>query len=770
MQEIQKSYVTVNSIETLTSLVNHIRENELIALDIETDSLNPRKGRVIGFSICGKEGHSFYMPTMAFKDEKLDNLYIGKHNCQELAHKTLSMLVDKKVICHNAAFDLRFIKNFYDINLIPSLHADTMLLVHTVQEEGAFGLGNPFGLKSIAKMVQKELGLDIDTEANEEQIELKESIKRNGGSTTKDCFEIYKADMDILAKYGAADTDLTLRIYNYFVQKLIDENLEDFFFNEEVMPVYKEVTVPMEEYGVELDMELIKDTKDKIEKDLDEYARLVTEELLTDSRVKQWIMDMALKAYPPTTKGTFAQELIRQSGIELPKSEKTGKFTLNKSTVLSLPEGDLKQFLVVGDLNILPRETLVKTSLTLWKEDNEGKYFNIQSKDQLGQIAFDVLGIKPLSTTAKGKPQFDDDVIEVISKTEKWAENLRIYNKLLKIKSTYVDRFYDRHEDGRYYFYFKQHGTVSGRYGSDLQQLPKPKEDGEAAPIIVHYNNLVRAFLVAEEGRMLIDCDYESLEPTCFASVTGDEKLQEIFNKNHDFYSTVAIQTEKLEGVSADKKAPNFLKKLDPVKRNKAKAYSLGIAYGMESFALAKTLDIPQKEADKLVQGYLDGFPGLKAWRENSRQFVKENGYIVNKVGRIRHLPRVKQIYATTGDQILDWRFRKELEGKYGKERVLQVYRDYKNGLNNCLNYQLQSLAAAIVNRAAVQINRELKKMGIDGLVQAQVHDQLIINVPVEHAEEVAKMVKEKMENTTKLDGVTLKAPPALSKNFRDGH
>jgi DNA polymerase I-like protein with 3'-5' exonuclease and polymerase domains len=74
------------------------------------------------------------------------------------------------------------------------------------------------------------------------------------------------------------------------------------------------------------------------------------------------------------------------------------------------------------------------------------------------------------------------------------------------------------------------------------------------------------------------------------------------------------------------------------------------------------------------------------------------------------------------------------------------------------------------VNRAAVQINRELKKMGINGLVQAQVHDQLIINVPAEHAEEVARMVKEKMENTTKLDGVTLKAPPALSKNFRDGH
>lgn len=767
---IQKKYTTVDSQETLKALIEHIRTYELLTLDIETDSLNPRKGQVIGFSICGKEGESFYMPTMAYQNSKLEELTISSRGCHELALKVLNLLIGKKIVCHNAAFDLRFIKNYYKLDLIPHLHADTMLLVHTVNEEGAFGMGSAFGLKPIAKLIQQHIGLDVEGDANEEQIELKESIKRNGGSTTKDNYEIYKADLDVLAKYGAADTDLTLRIYNYFIVKLEEEKLEKFFFEEEVMPIYREVTIPMEEYGVELDMELIKDTKERIEVDLAEHARLVMEELLKETKVKQWVIDMATKAYPPSPKGTYAQELIEQAGIELPRSEKTGKFTLNKATVLTLPEGELKQFLLTGDVKLLPAEQVLKVSLKLWKEDNEGKYFNIQSKDQLGQIAFNVLGRKPLSTTASGKPQFDDDVIEQIAKTEKWAENIRVYNKLLKIKSTYVDRFHDNHEDGRYYFYFKQHGTVSGRYGSDLQQLPKPKEDGEAAPIIVHYNNLVRAFLVAEEGRMLIDCDYESLEPHCFASVTGDEKLQEIFNNNHDFYSTVAIQTEKLEGVSPDKKAPNFLKKVDPVKRNQAKAYSLGIAYGMESFALAKTLDIPQKEADVLVQGYLDGFPGLKAWRENSRQFVKEHGYIKNKVGRVRHLPKVKSIFSKMGDGLLDWRVRKDLEKTYGREKVLQVYRDYKNGLNNCLNYQLQSLAAAVVNRAAVEINRELKRMGIDGRVQAQVHDQLIINVPEEHAEEVAKMVKDKMENTTKLDGVTLKAPPALSKNFRDGH
>ncbi len=42
------------------------------------------------------------------------------------------------------------------------------------------------------------------------------------------------------------------------------------------------------------------------------------------------------------------------------------------------------------------------------------------------------------------------------------------------------------------------------------------------------------------------------------------------------------------------------------------------------------------------------------------------------------------------------------------------MYMDYRNGLNNCLNYQLQSLAAAVVNRAAIQINRKAKELGVD--------------------------------------------------------
>jgi DNA polymerase I-like protein with 3'-5' exonuclease and polymerase domains len=769
MQE--KSYVTVNSKETLKQLIDHINSSELVAYDTETNSLNPRKGSIIGFSVSGKIGKGYYMPIREWRDERLQELFIDGTNADKLAKYAISELLKKKLVLHNASFDIRFTKNFYGIDLLPALHADTALLVHTVKEEGAFGFGNPFGLKSIAKMVQKEIGLDVESEANEEQLELKASIKANGGTVSKDNFEIYKADMAILAKYAAADTDLTLRIYNHFLGVLREEGLEYFFFEEEVMPVYREVTIPMEEHGIKLNVALIQETQNNITKDLEEQSTLVVKELLALPQVRSWILEQARTAYPPKHKGTFAQRLLEQSGIELPRSERTGKFAINKSAITSLPESTIKDFLVTGDESYLTKEQVAKVSMTLWKEDNDGQFFNIQSKDQLGKIAFDVLGEKPLSTTDKGKPQFDEDMIQSISDKYIWAKHLRLYNKLTKIKTAYVDRFLDAAEDETFYPYFKQNGTVSGRYGSDLQQLPKPLEEGQEEALLTGYTNVVRAFFICDEGTKLLDTDYASLEPRVFATVAGDQGLKDIFNNDLDFYSHIAIKTEKLEGVSAHTQAPNFLKKVDPVKRQTAKGYALGVPYGMSGYALAMSLKIDKKEGERLVEGYLNGFPQLREWRENSRKFVKEHGYIKNKVGRIRHLPKAKEIYEAFGDKILDdWKFRKGIEASYGVEAVTTLYRDYKNALNNVLNYQIQSYAASIVNRAALQINRKFRKENIVGQVIAQIHDQLICQVRIEDVKRACEIVQDCMENTTKLDGVELVAIPEVAVNFRDGH
>jgi DNA polymerase I-like protein with 3'-5' exonuclease and polymerase domains len=778
--QLEKKYYTVQDSETLKLMIQHIKESDVIAVDTETSGLNPRKDKVVGWSLSGAEGVGFYLPTLVWNFEKdlLELQKIDDESTEDLSRKLLAMLKGKKLVFHNASFDVQFINNFYGVDLSMEIWVDTGLLVHTVYEEGAFGFGNPFGLKSIAIMNQEALGLDVEKAANEEQVELKESIKRNGGSVTKESFQIYKADLDILSKYASADTDLTLRICNLYLAKLEEEGLTKFFFEDEVMPIYREVTLPMEMLGVDLDMDLLNKIDGEITEDLKKNKEIVMKSLLATSEAKAWVLKTAEDKFPISHKGNFAQKLVSRYSLPLDKSEKTGKYSLTQKKIedvetTNATEEGVKQFLLTGNIEHIDEKEAKRLCLDMWKEYNDGEYINIQSKKHLGEIVFKYMGEKPLTSganTKSGRDKFDMSMVEHLSSTHPWAENLRIYNKLLKVKSTYVDRFLDRNENGRYYFYFKQNGTVSGRYGSDAQQLPKPLEEGEDAPILMKYINIVRAFLIAGKGRKVIDADYESLEPHCFASVTGDKNLQEIFNKGWDFYSTVAIKTEKLEGISADKKADNYLKKLDPVKRNKAKAYSLGIAYGMEAYALGRTLEIPQKKAEELVQGYLNGFPQLKEWRERSREQVKAYGKITNYVGRIRHLPKVKKIYSKFGDRMMDWRFRKELEVQYGKDQVMKAYRDYRNGLNNCLNFQLQSLAAAVVNRAALQINRKAKELGLDAKVQAQVHDQLIINCDEKDVEMFAPIVQQIMQDTTELPGVTLKAPPEISNNWRDGH
>ena len=777
-QVIEKKYYKVDSKETLKLLFQHIQDSDTLAYDTETTSLNPRKGKIIGFSVSGDVGIGFYLPTMVWntETETIDELFIEGTGCHSLAKKLISMLIGKKLIMHNASFDARYTNNFYGVDLLPSLWVDTALLVHTVKEEGAFGYGSPFGLKPIAIMIQKEIGLDVKEAANQEQIELKASIKANGGTTTRVNFEMYKADIDILSKYAAADTDLTLRICNHFLTVLKEEGLEKFFFEDEVMPLYREVTIPMEVEGLALDMELIEKTRGDIVKDQVRLKKVVMDELIAMRQVKEWVMDTALKTFPPSTKGKWASTLVDLYGLPLPKTARG--YSLKNANVLAMDEHPVREYLLSGDLGNLDEEVVVRVSMKLWKESNDGELINIQSKKQMGDIAFNYLKEKPLSKTATGLAQFNDDAIQALSAKYDWCESLRTYNKLLKIKSTYIDRFYDKAEDGRFYPYFKQNGTVSGRYGSDLPQLPKPKEEGEAAPIIVKYTNTVRAFFIADPDTVFIDSDYTSLEPHLFASVSDDKALQEIFNKEHDFYSTVAIRTEKLNeqtdkypnGVSADTKAPNFLKKLDAPKRNQAKGYSLGIAYGMSAYALAMSLGVSKEEGKKLHAGYLKGFPGVASWIDASREKFKRDGFIRNEVGRIRHLDKGKAVYDVFGESIMDWKMRKDLERDYGKPQVLQWYRDYKNALNNCLNYQLQSLAASVVNRAALVINKKFKELGINGVVVAQIHDQLVMRVPADKAEECLPWIQDLMENTTKMKGVTLKAPPEVATNLADGH
>jgi len=155
--QLEKKYYTVRDEETLKLLHQHILDSEVIAVDTETSGLNPRKDKIVGWSVSGDEGIGFYLPTLVwnFEKDKLELQTIMGESSEVISKNLIKLLKGKKLVFHNASFDCQFIKNYFGIDLIEDIWVDTGLLVHTVYEEGAFGFGNPFGLKSIAIMNQE---------------------------------------------------------------------------------------------------------------------------------------------------------------------------------------------------------------------------------------------------------------------------------------------------------------------------------------------------------------------------------------------------------------------------------------------------------------------------------------------------------------------------------------------------------------------------------------------------------------------------------------
>jgi len=263
------------------------------------------------------------------------------------------------------------------------------------------------------------------------------------------------------------------------------------------------------------------------------------------------------------------------------------------------------------------------------------------------------------------------------------------------------------------------------------------------------------------------------LEPRVFASVSNDPALINVFLNGEDLYSRVAIQAFKLQGMSAKKKDENYLKNVRPDLRQRAKSIALAIPYGAGAWQIGQTLGIHVKEAQKLVDGYLDGFPELAKWMSDTHLRANTIGRIVNKTGRIRHLDKVKAIYERYEDNLIKpWVFKtiKEQAKRQGIEAEVQQMRmEYKNGLNNAKNFQIQSLAASIMNRSAIAIHKEFREKGLDAYIMMQIHDEFVVNSSADIAEDVSRIVKHHMENTVSI-ATGLVAEPNITDDFAEGH
>jgi DNA polymerase I-like protein with 3'-5' exonuclease and polymerase domains len=731
--------------EVLGYLKQHFNDGSVHVLDVETDSSTPQTATLYGLGISVDENQAFYIP---FKSPEGKSL-VGDLYKKDIQNFLLSQ--NMRVVGHNLSYDVIVLKQQLGVDLVPKIYCDTILLKHTVDEE------RPHGLKETAV---KYLG----SWADKAQQDLYDSIEDNGGSTTKENLEMYKASTEVLGTYCGWDVCLTYKLLNILSKKLEEEKLQELFYEKEVMPLYKEVTIPMIEKGFPVDTNHLQKLQVQIQSEIDQiesglYNTLKDILILREAEVLE-------KKAPVKRSGKFPVVLAEVSGVKLPINPKTGQVTLSAKALAETLDQESPFYKWITEQSEGEGLLLEQAQKELYfsKYPNRRYVFNFKSADDLKWLFFDQLKKTPLSTTETGEPQVNEDFIETMDYP--WVQDLLDFKRLIKLESTYITGMLDVQINGVVYPSWMQFGTTSGRYscsGPNLQQIPRIREEDsdEISERVKKYFNQIKAAFIAPEGYKLVNADYSQLEPCAFACASGDAKLQESFRKGHDLYSSIAIEAFGLEGYSANKKDSNYLGAHKKDLRQVAKVIALATVYGAGAGRLSSTLKVDKEEAQKIIDDYLSAYPQLKSYMETCDLQAITLGKVTSRFGRVRHLKEAKELYKIYGDDILD----EELCRRNKKLR--EPFWKLKGLLNLAKNHPIQATAAYIVNQASIAVTRKMKEVGIEGYVAGQVHDEICCIVKEKDADKVKELLKSSMESTTIIE-VPLRADPLIGKNWAE--
>lgn len=348
-----------------------------------------------------------------------------------------------------------------------------------------------------------------------------------------------------------------------------------------------------------------------------------------------------------------------------------------------------------------------------------GEEFNIGSQPQLNQVLFKELGIKPLGEKGKsGYYSTKEEYMEVWANKHEICKLILDYRKLDKLIGTYLTGLSKRIDpDGRIRSNFNRF-ISTGRLSSsrpNLQNIPRPENDLFG----------LRSLFIAPEGKTLIVADYSQIELRILAHFSRDPKLIEAYMKGEDIHAATAKALFDLpEPVSEVKEKHGELRSI-------AKNYNFAMVYEAGVKKLAAMTGTTESRARQLREKYFDRFPGIERYQQWMHHRAERDGYVKTLVGRYRHLSAA------------------QLPGKTKKENALK-----HGAFRQSSNTPIQGSAADVISIAMRNINRRLKDEGYsrdEAQIVLQVHDELILEVVEEAAQEVAKLVKSEMENAVKL-------------------
>jgi DNA polymerase-1 len=353
-----------------------------------------------------------------------------------------------------------------------------------------------------------------------------------------------------------------------------------------------------------------------------------------------------------------------------------------------------------------------------------GEKFNINSPKQLQTILFEKLKLPKGKKTKEGYST-DVDVLSDLARSHELPAEILAYRSLAKLKSTYVDALpaLINPQTGRIHTSYNQTVAATGRLSSsnpNLQNIPIRTLEGKR----------IRQAFVAEPGSVLISADYSQIELRVLAHLCEDETLLEAFASDEDIHTRTASD---VFGV--------FPQMVSPDMRRQAKVINFGILYGMSAFGLAKELGVSLKTAQAYIDGYFARYQKVRNYLDGILEGARRDGYVCTILNRRRYLPELKSQIPSV---------------RQFAERM-------------AINAPIQGSAADLIKVAMVNIDHLLTQKNLASRLIMQVHDELVVEAPVEEKEEVMALVKKEMEEVIKLK-VPLKVEIACGHNWDEAH
>jgi DNA polymerase I len=355
-----------------------------------------------------------------------------------------------------------------------------------------------------------------------------------------------------------------------------------------------------------------------------------------------------------------------------------------------------------------------------------GHEFNVQSPRQLGVVLFDEMGLTGAAKTKTGDWSTSSDILEDLAEQgHDIVQKVLDYRGLAKLKSTYTDALQEQinPRTGRIHTSYSMALTTTGRLSSsdpNLQNIPIRTEDGRK----------IRKAFVTDPGWTLVSVDYSQVELRLVAEIAGIEALKDAFLNNQDIH---AITASQVFGVPLDQMTPEI--------RRQAKAINFGIIYGISGFGLAKQLGVDTGTANAYIKQYFARFPELSAYFTAAKTEAKQNGFVRTHFGR-----------------------KCTIAGIHDKNGARRSFAE-----RQAINAPIQGTAADLMKLAMGQVPRALADAGLKSRLLLQVHDELVLEAPIDQAEQTASVVRAVMERVSPFK-VPIVAEAGIGANWGDAH